>query len=148
MPRHDNERLVRRLYDDYINRGHLDRLGEVVAADFVGPGGRRGPAAFAATIEGLRAGFPDLSYTLEEVVADDASVAVRWTLRGTHSGTFRNIAPTGKRIENNGMAIFRVASGKIAAASVETDRLGFLLAIGKIPYDPAFGPSPREAFPR
>jgi len=145
MPSNSSEQLVRRLYDDYINPGRLDRLGEIVSDDFVGPGPQRGPAAFAEVIHRLRAAFPDLIYTVDEIVADGDRVAVRWTWRGTHTGQFRTFAPTGKRIANTGFAIFWVEAGKLARALVETDRLGFLMAIGAVPYDPAFGPPPAPA---
>src|SRR5687768_6219154 len=108
-----NKQLLRRLYTDYINPGHLDRLGEIVAPDFVGPSPQPGPAGFAAAITGLRAGFPDLVYTVEDVVAEGDRVAVRWSWRGTHTGAFRTFAPTGKQVVNSGFAIFQVADGKM-----------------------------------
>lgn len=144
MPTDANKQLVRRLYHDYLNPGHLDRLDEIIAPDFVGAGGLQGPAAFSTVIAGLRGAFPDLIYTVEDVVGDGDRVAVRWTWRGTHTAAFRSFAPTGKRIENTGVAIFQVADGKLVRAWVETDRLGFLQAVGAVPYDPAFGP-PRPA---
>ena len=113
--------------------------------EYVGADGSRGPTAFAAVMTRLRGAFPDLHYTLEELVAEGDRVVVRWTLRGTHTGPFRDLAPTGKKIANNGVAIFRIADGKIVHATVETDRLGFLMAIGRIPYDPSFGPPPRAS---
>lgn len=137
-----NKQLVRRLYDDYLNPGRLDRLGEIVAPDFAGAGPQRGPAAFSGVLVGLRAAFPDLVYTVEDLVADGDRVAVRWTWRGTHTGAFRGFAPTGKQVANTGTAIFEIEGGKLARAWVETDRLGFLIAIGAVPYQEVFGPPP------
>jgi len=142
MPSDSNKQLVRRLYEDYINPGRLDRLGEIVSPDFVGPGPQPGPAGFATIMTNLRTGFPDLVYTVEELVAEGDRVAVRWVWRGTHTGPFRTFAPTGRKVENTGFAIFQVADGKLVRASVETDRLGFLVSVGAVPYDPAFGPPP------
>lgn len=136
------EQLVRRLYDDHLNTGQLDGLGDVVSPDFVGPGDQRGPAAFVAVVSGLRASFPDLRYTVDDVIADGDRVAVRWTWRGTFTSAFRGFPPTGKQVVNSGTAFFQIAGGKLARAWVETDRLGFLLAIGAVPYNPAFGPPP------
>jgi predicted ester cyclase len=140
MPADSNARAVHHLFEDLINGGHLDRLGEVVGDDFVGPNGQPGPAGFASTIAALRSAFPDIVYTLDAVVAGGDRVAVRWTWRGTHRGAFRSFAPTGAVVANRGFAIFELAGGKIVRGWVETDRLGFLLAIGAIPDDPAFGP--------
>ena len=134
-----NKQLVRRLYTDYLNPGRLDRLDEVVSPEFRGAGEQRGPAAFAAPVAGLRSALPDLAYTIEDVVGDGDRVAVRWTLRGTHTGPFRGFAPTGKPIANTGFAMFQLAEGKIVRSWIETDRLGFLQTIGAVPDDPAFG---------
>jgi len=144
MPAESNRQIVRRLYADYLNPGNLDHLGDLVSDDFVGRDGVRGAAGFAASIRGLRAAFPDLTYTLEDVTAEDDRVAVRWTLRGTFNGPFRGVAPTQQRIENTGFAMFQLAHGKLIRATVETDRLGFLQAIGVLAYDPAFGPPPKK----
>lgn len=141
-----NEQLVRRLYAEVINPNRMDALPDYVAPDFVGPAGV-GPASFAASIDTLRAGFPDLSYTLEDVVAAADRVAVRWTVRGTHTGQFRSFAPTGRTFANAGVAIFRIADGKIVHAWVQTDRLAFLQALGVIPDDPRFGPPPAPPAP-
>lgn len=132
-----NKQLVRRLYTEYLNPGRLDRLEEIVSPAF-----RGGPAAFAAPVSGLRTAMPDLTYTVEDVVGDGDRVAVRWTLRGTHTGQFRSFAATGKPITNTGFAMFELAGGKIVRSWIETDRLGFLQTIGAIPDDPAFGTRP------
>ena len=136
----ENAQLVRRLYTEYLNTGATERLGEIISPQFVGVGPATGPAAFGGVITTLRGAFPDLIYTVEDVVAEGDRVAVRWTWRGTHQHAFRSFAPTGKQVTNIGFAIFQVADGKLTRAWLETDRLGFLQAIGAVPYDPAFGP--------
>lgn len=137
-----NQQLVHRFYD-LLNAGALDRLGEVVSPDFAAADGSRGPAQFAKVMGALRAGFPDIHYTVDEVVADATRAAVRWTWRGTNSAPFRDFPASGKRVANSGMAIFGIAGGKITSATTETDRLGFLIGIGVLPYNPAFGPPPK-----
>ena len=58
-------------------------------------------------------GFPDLNIPIEFTVAEGDKIVVRWTATGTHTGDFRGIAPTGKRISIAGVAIARVTGGKI-----------------------------------
>jgi predicted ester cyclase len=140
-----NKELVRRLYDDYLSPGQLDRLTEIVSPDFVGVGPQRGPAAFSGTVGALRDAFPDLRYTVEDLVGEGDRVAVRWSWRGTHTGAFRGVAPTGTQVVSTGFAIFEIADGKLARAWLETDRLGFLMAIGAVPHDPRFVPPPTPA---
>ncbi len=137
-----NKEQVREIYER-INRGELDRVAELISPQFTGAAGQRGSAAFITGISALHAAFPDLHYTLEALVAEADQVAVRWTWRGTHTGAFRTVAPTGKKVTNSGQAIFTFVEGKVANTSLETDRLGFLLAIGAIVNDPLFGPPPR-----
>jgi predicted ester cyclase len=137
-----NTQLVRRLFLECFNGNRKDLLPELLSPDFTGAGPERGPAAFAGVIDRLHTAFPDIVYTIEDVVAAGDRVAVRWTWRGTHTGQFRTYAISNKPVVNAGVGIFQVAGGKLTRAWLETDRLGFLLAIGAIPYDPAYGPPP------
>jgi predicted ester cyclase len=141
-----NKQLVRRLFEDYLNTGAYERLGDVLSPTFTSSTGLRGVAAFATPVGRLRAAFPDLAYSIEEIVGDGDRVAVRWTWHGTFTktyvGTIGTVEPNGKKIENNGFAMFEIADGKIVRAALETDRLGFLVAIGALPDNPGYSPGP------
>jgi predicted ester cyclase len=130
-----NKQAVRRIYDEAVNAGRTAILADLIGPEFTGPDGARGPAAFAANVTALRAGFPDIRFTIEDVVAEGDRVAVRWTWQGTHTGSFRGFAPSGKAVHDSGLVLYRFANGKVAAAVVETDRLGVLQQIGVIPTD-------------
>jgi len=125
--------IIRRLYEDCINTGRIDLLPELVADDYVGPNGEQGPSGFATTVQALRHAFPDIRFTLEDVIADEHRIAVRWSWRGTHLGQFRTFTPTGKAITNTGIAIYELRGGKIVKAWLETDRLGAIQQMGAIP---------------
>jgi steroid delta-isomerase-like uncharacterized protein len=129
------EQTVRRIYDECLNGGRQDVLPELVADDYVGPQGDRGPVGFGQTIAALRAGFPDIRFTVEDMVASGDRVAVRWSWRGTHTGPFRGLTPSGKAVTDTGMAFYRLKDGKVVRAWVETDRLGVLQQVGAIPSD-------------
>ncbi|HEX6272872.1 MAG TPA: ester cyclase [Polyangiaceae bacterium] len=135
-----NKTLVRSLYEDCINTGRLERLGEYVADEYVGVRGERGPSGFAGVIAALRRGIPDIRFTLEDLVAEGDRVAVRWTWRGTHQGPFAGFSPTGKTLENRAIAIYRIEDGKVVRAWLESDRLGFLQQMGAV--DPSLGAGP------
>jgi len=132
-----NKQAVRRIYDEAVNAGRTAVLADLIAPEFTGPDGARGPAAFGANVDALRAGFPDIRFTIEDVVAEGDRVAVRWTWKGTHTGSFRGFAPSGKAVHDSGLVLYRLANGKVVAAVVETDRLGVLQQIGVIPTDMA-----------
>jgi predicted ester cyclase len=146
MPSDANKQLVRRLFDDYLTTGALARLDEVFSPSFDGGQGKRGPAAFATPVGRLRAAFPDLVYVVDEIVGEGDRVAVRWTWHGTFTKTYvgavGTFEPNGKKIESAGFAMFEIADARIVRGSLETDRLGFLVAIGAIPDSPGFGTAP------
>lgn len=146
-----NKHVVRSLYEDCINPGRLDALAQLVADDYVGPRGERGPAGFASVIAGLRAGFPDIHFTIDDLIAEADRVTVRWSWHATHGGTF--VSPfgrfpaTGKQVTNTAIAIYRLADHKIVGAWLESDRLGALLQIGAVPRPGASATSDTQQHP-
>ena len=128
-----NKDLVRELYEDFINRGQLESIDQLVAADFEGPDGARGPAAFKANITRVRTGFPDIRFTVEDLIAEGDRVVVRWSWVATHDGPFGGNPPTHKRITNTGIAIYQFRDGRIVRNWLETDRLGALQQMGAAP---------------
>jgi steroid delta-isomerase-like uncharacterized protein len=128
-----NKQVVRRLFEEAFNHERADLVDELISADYIDAAGGRGPAAFRQVMTTLRSAFPDILYTVEELVAEGDRVAIRWHWTGTHRGSFRGVAPTERSLTNNGAAIFRLHAGKVVAAALETDRLGFLQSIGVVP---------------
>ena len=83
-------------------------------------------------IAGLRTAFPDVSFTLEDQLAQGEKVVTRWTLRGTHQGELWGTAPTGKPVTVTGITIQRLAEGQIVEEWTEADSLGLQQQIGAI----------------
>lgn len=130
-----NETIVRAVFEQAINERKPELLKNYIADEFVGARGARGAAGFLEPIKPLLAAFPDIRWHIEETVADGNKVAVRWRWTGTHKATFVSLEPTGKTISSDGMAIFELKDGKVIAANVQTDRLGFLQAMDVLPTD-------------
>jgi steroid delta-isomerase-like uncharacterized protein len=130
-----NKEVVRKLYEEALNRGNLSLLQELIAPEFEGQQGVKGPAGFQVTIEPLIKAFPDIHYTVKDLVGEDDRVAIRWTWQGTQTAAFRNVPATGKTVSNDGIAVFVLKNGKIVSASLQTDRLGFLQGVGALPAD-------------
>jgi steroid delta-isomerase-like uncharacterized protein len=133
--RDQNKKNVRTLYEECMNPGNWALLEQLIAPDYAGPQGEKGPNAFKSVIMGLKSAFPDIHYTVEDIVAEGDSVAIRWHWSGTHRAPFRGFAPTQKSFTNTGAAIFHLRDGKIVASTIETDRLGFLQQLGIVPPD-------------
>jgi len=127
-----NKATVQRLYEEGINPGRVELMNELVGDEYVGPNGEQGPAGFAVTVQDLRRGFPDITFTIEDLVAEGDRVAVRWRWHATHAGQFRTFAATSRHVTNTGIAIYELRNGRITRAWLETDRLGALQQIGAI----------------
>lgn len=133
-----NEDLVRRFAQAVVNEGDYDRIDEFVAEDVrdhTPLGQREGRDVMVETTRELRTAFPDFEVTLEEVVGDGDTVAVRMRQTGTHDGPFMGIEPTGASFEIEAMAFLRVGDGKIVERRTQPDVLALLgqLGITKLP---------------
>lgn len=130
----ENKAIARRVYE-IVSTGDFGRAEEIVDQD--APDNELRPDdppaklidTFKETFAEAREGFPDLSITVEDVMAEGDRVAARVTMRGTHRGEFQGIAPTGKRVEVRAIDIFRISDGKIVEHWAHADDpTGFLRA--------------------
>jgi predicted ester cyclase len=80
-----------------------------------------------------RSALPDFHSTLEDMIAEGDKVAERFTGRGTHKGEWMGIAPTGKQVTIQGMAIHRITDGKIVENWTNMDMLGVMVQLGVVP---------------
>ena len=81
----------------------------------------------------LYVAFPDLHFTLDDVIAEENKAVVRYTLTGTHQGAFMGIPPTNKKVTLWGIEIHNIASGKIAECWARWDTLGVMQQLGVVP---------------
>ena len=134
-----NKSLARRVYEEGLNQG---RFTVPYAADFVGHGGARTftHAEGMAEAEGWRAAFPDLHMKVDRLLAERDLVAVRWTARGTNTGTGNGIPATGRSVEITGTTMFRMADGRIAEEWTCANSLGLMRQLGMLPA-PAVAPA-------
>jgi len=76
--------------------------------------------------------FPDLKFTIEEMVAEDDKVVVRFSATGTHKGQFGALSPTDKQVKMLGYITHRVENGQIIEDWVVRDTYGLLIQLGVI----------------
>jgi predicted ester cyclase len=79
------------------------------------------------------AGLPDIFHTVDETFVAGNRVATRFTLRGSHTGSFMGIPPSGKRVEVQAFVWLTVENGKVARLQAIFDQLGLLRQIGALP---------------
>ncbi len=128
-----NKDQVRKLYKACLNKRAYDLLPTLVSDAYAGPNGERGPDGMAATIKPLIAAFPDMQWTIDDLLADGEKVVVRWTWHGTQSAEFRGFPNSGKAVTNHAIAVYELREGKIVGVHMESDRLGFFTQIGVVP---------------
>jgi len=133
----DMKVLVRRLFEEVWNQGNLAAIDELFAPSYIryDPAApeAKGLAGFKQLVVMLRTAFPDLHFTLEEIIAEDDKVMTRALLRGTHRGEYLGIAPTGKPVAVMGMVVLRIAQGKFQEGWLMMDNLGLLQQLGVVP---------------
>jgi predicted ester cyclase len=134
MSLEDNKAIVRRFVEAY-NKRNLDLLDDLVAPDYVD---------HIWQLQGLESlkqglmlgfkGFPDWHEAIEDIIAEGDKVWVRLTYTGTHTGEFRGLAPTGKKITTIGVMIYRIVNGKLVEGWDLSDYMGLFKQIGAIEY--------------
>lgn len=122
--------LLRRFFDEVVNRGNADVIGELFAPQFV-DGARRVSVMW-------REAFPDLVLAVDDIVAEGDRVTATVTIVGTHTGTLRlagfpDVPPTGVRATWTGMDYVRIADGKIVERRSPRDLLQMLQQLGAVP---------------
>jgi len=122
-----NKQAIRYLYENVLSEHRLELADALFAVEL------SAASEFRAAIAALIAAFPDIRYTVHDVLAETDHVAVRWNWTGTFKAPFRSFAPTGKPVSDSGMAIFTMVDGRIAGVELQTDRLGFLQQLGLVP---------------
>ncbi|ELZ18394.1 hypothetical protein C477_10013 [Haloterrigena salina JCM 13891] len=134
----DNKALVRRDPEEVWTDGDLDAIDEIFAEGFVlhdpsAGDDLRGRDEYREYVETYREAFPDVEYEVEAAVAEGETVALRYTARGTHEGSFMGLEPTGDRVSVSGMEMYRVEDGTIAELWTSYDALGLFQELGVVP---------------
>jgi SnoaL-like polyketide cyclase len=102
----------------------------LVHAPGIRPGEARGPAAVDILAEAIRQAFAIDTVEAGAPIGTDDRVAIRWTLRGVHVGSYLGVAPTGRRVEIEGVDVLLIAAGRIVEIWRTYDRLALLRRLG------------------
>ncbi|GAB3790770.1 hypothetical protein GCM10028818_61290 [Spirosoma horti] len=133
----DNKRIMNRFLE-FINSASENLAHELISpnAVFYVPGRPeplRGPAGYLSLVGIMRSGFPDIQWSLEDMVSEGDSIAARFIMRGRHQGNFMGIPPTDKPIQVQAMSFYRLSNGQFIEEYGQPDMLGLLQQIGTAP---------------
>jgi len=125
MSAKENKALMRRLFEE-INKGKAAAMAAIDRSIDM----RGDLKNIKQIISEEFSAFPDLHYTIDDMVAEGDKVATRVTMTGTHKGEFMGIPPTNKKITIRAIFIHRFAGGKIVEEHVEYSALDLMQQLG------------------
>jgi predicted ester cyclase len=133
----ENKDLVRQMYEDVVNKGNIDNASHFISAEAIENEdlSHNGLDSFKNFFKDFRKSFPDLKFTIKDMIAEGDKVVVRMTVTGTHDGdgSFMNFVPRGKKIEIETIDILRFADGKMIEHWGRTDTLCMLEQLDELP---------------
>jgi len=149
----ENKAIVRRFYESIGGEGWTRRIREATNREAETEKLLSGyfseyyaPNCFMHATEGDRSleediketapyftAFPDLKATVEDLIAEGDKVVARWTMRGTHENTVRDIPATGKKVTVNGVTIKRMTDGKVVEEWALINMLSLYQQVGVAP---------------
>ncbi|EIV94857.1 ester cyclase [Frankia sp. QA3] len=133
----DNIKLARD-FVTMVNERDADAVDRLLTSDYIDhnvmiENGREANRAF--WVEFFTA-FPDVTATLEDVVASGDRVVGRYSYTGTHQGPFFGVEATGRPVQMRTIDIWRVEDGRFAEHWDEINLLDLLQQLGVIPASP------------
>ena len=131
----ENKSVIRRWIEAF-NRRDLEAGAQLMDANYVRhlPGlESRGAEGFKQVATAFLTGFPDSKLTIEDLIAEDDRVVVRFTVRGTHLGDFAGIPPTNRQIVLPVIMVNQISHGKMSESWEVVDQLGLFQALGSFP---------------
>ncbi|HTR08110.1 MAG TPA: ester cyclase [Paraburkholderia sp.] len=134
----ESNKLLMSRFVEFINTACEALAEELVDANAifhapVSPDPFIGPRGYMEILGMMRSGFPDIQWTLEEMIAENDTVAARFIMRGTHRATFFGVPASGTKIEVQAVNFYRFSNGKIVEERGQPDLLALLQQIGAVP---------------
>jgi steroid delta-isomerase-like uncharacterized protein len=137
MTLEENKARERRFAEEIINKGNMAVAEALVAEDFVEldpfPGQAQGRQGLVDVITMMHTAFPDLQWTVAELVAEGDKVASYNIWRGTHQGVFLGIPPTGKRVTVPSMVFDYYVDGKLKESRILMNLMSLMQQLGVVP---------------
>jgi steroid delta-isomerase-like uncharacterized protein len=131
----ENKKIARRLIEEAWNKGRMEAVDELMSTgcrfhDPVFPSLTSGAETYKQHIRMCRSAFPDLKFTVEDMIAERNEVVAHWTVHGTHRGQFLGMQPTEKSAKVSGTTIYRIEKGKIVESWADWNLLSLMEQLG------------------
>lgn len=130
----EENKVIAHQFTEAHNLRNIDKLRNLLSSGFVSHISDRVEPLdceyYLQAIEATFEAFSDLTFTIDDVIAEGEKVVLRLTARGQHTGEYYGISPTGRQIAFSGIVIRRIADGKVAEEWQTNDQLSLIRQIG------------------
>jgi predicted ester cyclase len=133
MSLEENKAKVRKVIEA-INEQNLDFVDSLTASDYFDHTHQLNPEGVKQFMNMIFKAFPDWHETIEDIIAEEDKVWVHTKATGTHTGEYRGLAPTNKKITGMGVNIYRIVNGEFVEGWAVEDWLDFLMQLGVVDY--------------
>ena len=134
MTSQESKAIVLRWFAE-LDAGNLDIVEDLIAPDYVDhnpalPNLAAGREGVRQYVRILKTAFPDAVHVVDDIMAEGDKVMTRVTARGTFLGECMGYQPTGGTVEISGIAVHRIANGRLIEHWAHADIAGFMQQIG------------------
>ncbi|MCW5849672.1 MAG: ester cyclase [Anaerolineae bacterium] len=131
----NNKTIAHRYLEEVFSKGNVAAIDEITAVNFVShdpaAGGEiRGVDGFKQFVTAIHTVFPDIQFTVEDMLAEGDRVAVRWTMHSEHEGEGLGLPATHRPVTVTGAEFLRIVNGKIEEDWVTLDTLRLVNDMG------------------
>jgi steroid delta-isomerase-like uncharacterized protein len=132
----ENIEVVKRWFDEVWNKGRMESIDELFAADGIayglGEAGKdvQGAQEFKPFVQRIRGAFPDIRITVGDTISEGDKIAARFSATMTHTGDDLRFPATGGRVAVSGMSFTRIRNGQIVEGWNNWDIYGMMQHAG------------------
>lgn len=142
-----NKALAKRAFEELLSGGRFELAEQLYAKDFANHGIHRDISLQEdqEALKGWHQAFPDVAIVPKKLIAEGDLVVIYWIARGTNTGTGNGLPATGKKVEQAGITIWRIADGKIKEEWSAFDQLSMMRQLGLLPNQKTSGATENDA---
>ena len=132
----DNAQIARGVMEELFGRGNLAFVDQNFERTYRGHDtllGEFGTDQLKQEVQMYRTAFPDLSVKVDELISAADKVLIRWSARGTNTGSFLGRPPTGRKMQVQGISVITFGNGKIVEDYTQWEALRMLQDLGIAP---------------
>jgi steroid delta-isomerase-like uncharacterized protein len=136
------KKLINRFVGELWNERRLEVADAIFASDcvthqlrsgFLADAVPRGPHAIKEHVAGWIASFPDLRFSIEQMLSEGDRVATQLLMEGTHQSAWLGIPASGNKVQIRMFTVHRVVQDKIVEDWVLVESLGLFQQLGVVP---------------